>query len=406
MTASIPSDGKMITRRLKILFITNWYPSREEPFKASWIRDQAKSVLLYDDVAVLHCTGPKARLKGRWRLESETDEALLEGVPTYRMRYRKSAVPGVTYLTYLWGVVQAFRRIVRAGFRPDVIHVHVYDAGAPAVMIGKCNRIPVVVAEHFSSFLRRSLGPLDLVKAWLAFRWTDRVLPVSRALQNAIERYGLGGRFKVIPNVADTSVFFPSPDVRSNREAKRILFVGQLASVKGIPYLLKAAARLRAKRADWQLDIVGEGKQRVEYQRLAEEFGLDEAVAFHGSRSRREVVEFMQRANLFVLPSLVETFSVPAAEAMACGTPVLSTRCGGPEEFIVEDVGILVPSHDADALFRGLDQMLDNLHLYSRQRISRYARERFAPEVVGAQLHAVYESLIERGRSRLRRRLS
>jgi len=118
------------------------------------------------------------------------------------------------------------------------------------------------------------------------------------------------------------------------------------------------------------------------------------------------VVEFMQRANLFVLPSLVETFSVPAAEAMACGTPVLSTRCGGPEEFIVEDVGILVPSHDADALFRGLDQMLDNLHLYSRQRISRYARERFAPEVVGAQLHAVYESLIERGRSRLRRRLS
>jgi len=396
----------MVTRRLKILFITNWYPSGEEPLKAIWVREHAKSVLLHDDVTVLHCTGPEARLKERWRLESEGDEALLEGVPTCRMRHRKSSIPGVTYFIYLWSVSRAFRHIVRAGFRPDIIHVHVYDAGAPAVMIARFNRIPVVVAEHFSSFPRRSLGPLDLVKAWLAFRWADRVLPVSRALQSAIERYGLRGRFKVVPNVVDSNVFFPSPDVRSEPEAKRIVFVGQLAPVKGMPYLLEAAARLRAKRADWQLDIVGEGKQRIEYQRLAEDLGLGDAVAFHGARSRRDVAQFMQRADLFVLPSLAETFSVPAAEAMACGTPVLSTRCGGPEEFIVEDVGVLVPSQDADALFRGLDQMLDNLHLYSRQRISRYARERFSPEVVGAQLHAVYESLIEDGRSVWRRRLS
>ena len=109
------------------------------------------------------------------------------------------------------------------------------------------------------------------------------------------------------------------------------------------------------------------------------------------------MAEFLRRADLFVLPSLIETFSVPAAEALACGTPVLSTRCGGPEEFIVEDVGFLVPSGDADALFQGLDQMFNNLHLYSRQRISQFAKTRFSPEVVGAQLHAVYQSLIGSG---------
>ena len=155
----------MVTRRLKVLFITNWYPSRGEPLKAIWVREHAKSVLLHDEVAVLHCTGPEVTLKECWRLESETDDALLEGVPTYRMRYRKSSVPGVTYFNYLWSTFRAFRHIVRAGFRPDIIHVHVYDAGAPAVMIAKVNRIPVVVAEHFSSFPRRSLKPLDLVKA-------------------------------------------------------------------------------------------------------------------------------------------------------------------------------------------------------------------------------------------------
>ena len=384
----------MDTRRLKILFITNWYPSREEPLKAIWVREHAKSVLPHDDVAVLHCVEPEAKLKERWRLEAESDEDLLEGVPTYRMRYRKSPLPNVTYFVYLWSVFQVFKRIVREGFRPDIIHVHVYDAGAPAVLIAKLNRIPVVVAEHFSSFPRRLLGPRDLAKAWLAFRWADRVLPVSHALQDAIERYGLRAHFEVIPNVADTKLFFPAPDVRSGLGVKRILFVGQLAPVKGIPLLINAAAQLRSKRVDWRLDIVGDGKERLEYERLAVDLKLGDKVIFHGFRSRRDVAEFMRRADLFVLPSLAETFSVPAAEALACGTPVRSTRCGGPEEFIVEDVGSLVRCGDADALFRGLDQMLNNLHLYSRQWISQYARERFSPEVVGAQMHAVYKSLM------------
>ena len=316
MAASIPSDRKM-TRRLKILFITNWYPSREEPLKAIWVREQAKSVLLHDDVAVLHCTGPG----------SETERALATGVRERTKRCWRAFRPiacaignrrfRASRISFICGASSRHSGASSAqGFRPDIIHVHVYDAGAPAVMIAKLNRIPVVVAEHFSSFPRRSLGPLDLVKAWLAFRWADRVLPVSRALQNAIERYGLRGRFEVIPNVADTSVFFPSAELRSDPEAKRIVFVGQLAPVKGIPYLLKAAARLRGKRADWHLDIVGDGKQRIEYQRLAEDLKLGDAVTFHGARGRREVAEFMRRADLFVLPSLAETFSVPAAEAI------------------------------------------------------------------------------------------
>ena len=387
----------MDARRLKVPFITNWYPSRAEPLKAIWAREHAKSVLLHDDVVVLHCVGPEAKLNELWRVEVENDDELLEGVPTWRMRYRHSPIPKATYFVYLWSIFQVFKHIVREGFRPDIIHVHVYDAGAPAVFVARLNRIPVVVAEHFSSFSQTVLGPVDLAKAWLAFRWADRVLPVSHALQDAIERYGFRARFEVIPNIADTGLFFPPTEVRSDPDVKRIVFVGQLAPVKGIPFLLNAAALLRCKRVDWHLDIVGDGKERMAYERRAADLKLGDMVTFQGSRSRAEVAEFMRQADLFVLPSLAETFSAPAAEALACGTPVLSTRCGGPEEFIVEDVGFLVPSGDANALFQGLDYMLNNLHLYSRQWISQYARERFSPEVVGAQLHALYRSLIGSG---------
>lgn len=380
--------------RLKVLFMTNWYPTREEPVKAVWVREHAKAVRLYDDVLVLHCVGSDLNLKRLWRTEQETNERLREGIPTYRVWYRPSPIPKTSYFIYLWSIFRTFQHIVDEGFRPDIIHVHIYDAGGPAVLIGKLNRIPVVVTEHFSSFPRRLLSSLDVVKAWLAFRWAKRVLPVSSALQKAIEHYGIHAHFQVIPNVADTTLFFPPSHLREDMNPKRILFVGQLAPVKGVPYLLQALSRLGQKRDDWHLDIVGDGDARMEYERLAVDLKLGDKVAFHGLKTKQEVADFMRRADLFVLPSLCETFSAPAIEALATGTPLLATRCGGPEEFVIKDVGLLVPPGDADTLCNGLDYMLDNLHLYSCKRISQYAIERFSPELVGAKLHAVYQSLI------------
>ena len=379
--------------RLKVLFITNWYPTTEEPAKAVWAREHARAVRIYDDVVVLHCVGSDFDLKSCWVMTPESDPRLSYGIPTHRVQHRRSRIPHASYLIYLWAIWGAFQRLVDEGFRPDVIHVHIYDAGWPALLIGTLHHIPVVVSEHFSSFPRGSLTRLDVGKAWLAFRWASRVLTVSYALQEAIERYGIRSRFQVVPNVVDTMLFSPCAQRLTDADPKRLLLVGQLVPVKGVPYLLQALSDLREKRDDWHLDIVGDGGRRMEYEQLAVDLKLCDKVTFHGLKPKPEVAKFMRRADLFVLPSLFETFSTPAAEALATGTPVLSTRCGGPEEFVVNDVGFLVSPGDADALRSGLDYMLDRLHRYSRMEISQYARERFSLEVVGAQLHAMYQAV-------------
>jgi glycosyltransferase involved in cell wall biosynthesis len=95
------------------------------------------------------------------------------------------------------------------------------------------------------------------------------VLPVSFALQKAIESYGIHARFQIIPNTVDTSVFYSSSHFRNRSNLKRILFVGLLVPVKGIPYLLKAVTQLRRQRDDWHLEIVGDGPKRLEYTNLA-----------------------------------------------------------------------------------------------------------------------------------------
>jgi len=380
---------------LKILMMTPWYPTRERPAAGVFVREQAKAAGLHGQVAVLHFAGRRADIPGTCHVEQETDEALTEGVPTYRVYYRRLPVLRSSRLARLYGVVAAYRHIAGAGFRPDILHAHVYRVAHYAALLGWLHRLPVVATEHSSHFLEGRLKRGELMRARFALRRARLVLPVSSALQRAMEACGIRARFRVVPNTVDTRVFYPNLAVRG-QGTKRVLAVGLLdpAHKKGIPLLLRALALVKQKRGDWCLDVVGDGAARGECEGLAVAAGLGGAVVFHGMKPRAEVADFMRRASLFVVASPVETFGAAAAEALATGTPVLATRCGGPEDFVTEEVGLLVPGGDPEALARGLDTMLDRVALLSPERIARYAAERFSLEAVGEQLRAVYASCL------------
>ena len=382
--------------RLKVLFVTTWYPTKKEPAGGVFVREHAKAVELYDDINVIHCVGPDQNLGKLWRMQLEMDENLTKGIPTYRLCYRPFPIPKIWYLMHIWAVFQAFRRIVSRGFDPDIIHAHTYDAGVPAVLIGKVHGIPVVVTEHTTAFPRKLVGGLGVFTARFAFERAEIVMPVSKSLQKAIEAYGIKAHFQIIPNVVDTNLFSPSLVPLAKDDSKRLLFVGLLgpSHKKGIPQLLSALALLRECRDDWHLDVIGDGPLRLEYELMAEGLGLGDKVTIHGFKAKEEVAEFMRHADILVLPSLIETFSVVAAEALATGLPVLATRCGGPEEFITDDVGLLVAPGDAKALCEGLVFILDNFPFASRKQIHHYARGLFSPTVVGAKLHKAYHSLM------------
>ncbi|HRR80680.1 MAG TPA: glycosyltransferase [Planctomycetota bacterium] len=352
---------------------------------------------MHNEVVVLHMAGRCPHLRRRYLVEREPDEALTAGIPTYRVRHRCAAVPGWSFLWETYSTFRAFRQLWAGGFRPDLLHAHVFDAGFAAVLLGKRYGLPVVISEHFSSFLMKTLSRRQVRKARFAFARARLVLPISLALQHAIEAYGIRARFRVVPNPVDTATF--RPKVAPPAEpARRLLSVGFYDGrhLKGIPVLLRSLAALRGTRADWRLDIVGDGPAREGYVKTAADLGLLDKVSFLGARPHGEVAERMRGADLVVVSSLCETFSIVAIEALATGTPVLATRCGGPEEFITPEVGMLVPPNDEAALCRGIDYMLDHLSDFPPSRLSEYAAQRFSLASVGRQLHAAYEECLNR----------
>jgi len=168
-----------------------------------------------------------------------------------------------------------------------------------------------------------------------------------------------------------------------------VLWVGRIAAVKGLEYLIGAFERV-LREIDARLIMVGEGSEESTIRDLVRRTALQEKVRFAGFQSNP--YRYMSRSSVFAFPSLSEGFGMVLVEAMACGLPVVSTDCvAGPSEILQNGrCGILVPVADEDALAQGIVTLLTNAAL--RDRLAAEALRRVA-DFEPAKVVASYEQL-------------
>jgi glycosyltransferase involved in cell wall biosynthesis len=164
-------------------------------------------------------------------------------------------------------------------------------------------------------------------------------------------------RFRVVPNGINTDFFYPLPGVQ---RADNHLLVTNSADtpLKGLRYLLEAVASIRKQR-DVRLTVIGAPKKNGVIERLARDLGFNGALRFTGRIEYKDFARYYAETTLAVIPSLYEGFGMPAGEAMACGTPVISTSGGALPE-VVGDAGIIVPPGDKGALEEAILYLLDH----------------------------------------------
>jgi glycosyltransferase involved in cell wall biosynthesis len=198
---------------------------------------------------------------------------------------------------------------------------------------------------------------------------------------------------RVVPVGVDTDTFTPP---RLPRVPGRIVSVASSDSpMKGALVLLDAVAKLATER-DVELVVVGSPREDGPVARAVDELGLGERVRFVSGLSNQAIAELFASAEVAVVPSLYEGFSIPAVEAMACETPLVATRAGALPE-VVGDCAVLVPPGNAADLAAGLAELLDDeprrraLGAAGRRRVE----ELFTWRAVAAATADVYRSAIE-----------
>ena len=132
-----------------------------------------------------------------------------------------------------------------------------------------------------------------------------------------------------------------------------------------------------------------------ECQELISELKLGNNVVMMGQMTRDKIAEILSASDCFVLPSKLETFGVVYIEAMACGLPIIATKCGGPDSFVNEDNGVLIPVDDEGALISAFREMAANIDRYNKKEIASMASDNFSPEVIANKLINIYTTLLK-----------
>src|SRR5215213_281945 len=252
---------------------------------------------------------------------------------------------------------------------------------------------PVLATLHHPITIDRDLDLEHATSAWRRFtlrRWygflrmqmkvaraIPRVVTVSESSKRDIVRQMAvdAERLHVVPVGVDPSVFHPKPE--TTRVPGRLMTTTSSdVPMKGLIPLLEALAKVRTERDDAELVIIGKPKGKSKIPGIIERLGLTNSVRFVSGVTTERIVELYAEAEVAVVPSLYEGFSLPAVEAMACGVPLVATTGGALPEVVGTDgeTGLLVPPGDSGALATTLLRALDDAEL--RARIGAAGRKR------------------------------
>jgi len=308
----------------------------------------------------------------------------------------------------------------------DLLHSHYWLSGWVARELSREHPLPTVHMFHTLARMKNLATHDDATKETETriqiegelMRDMDRVIaatPLDKS--QMVELYGADPqRIEVIPLGVDPHMFRPirraealaAMGIDLPQANRLVLFVGRLDPVKGLDTLLRAICELTELEPELSkslsLMVIGgdtdesgtDLSEELEcLDKLKDEVGISDLVAFVGSRAQDTLAYYYSAADVCVVPSYYESFGLVALEAMACGTPVIASRVGGLLHTVEDGVnGFLVPSGDHQALAEKLRVVLCDAGL--RERLATNARlstQSYTWELVAARILKVYQEL-------------
>jgi glycosyltransferase involved in cell wall biosynthesis len=207
----------------------------------------------------------------------------------------------------------------------------------------------------------------------------------------------LRGNVFVVPHGVDTDFFAPSGK-KQNHNRNVVLFVGRLIALKGIFYLIRAMPLILKEHPNTIFIFIGPGRKDPYIEELNRCGVPKENYSFLSYKDKKSLMKYYSAADIYVLPSFFESFSLTLVEAMSCGVPAVVSRIGGPSEIIEDHInGILIRPGSVRDIADAITFLLDNPTI--RKRMGKEARKtiekKFSWHTTALRTSSIYKYAVD-----------
>ncbi len=326
--------------------------------------------------------------------------------PQEGIRFHRVETPGYPVFRepqYLLALANRLVQVAR-DHELDIIHAHYAIPHAAAAYLARqilagssAPSVPrTITTLHGTDVTILGADPSYRETVAFCIDQSDAVTAVSASLRDDTKReMPVKSDIVVVPNFLDCHFHRREPDLELRARfcpagERLIVHISNLRPVKQVDAVVRVFAKVRSQVAA-RLAIVGEGPDLSRAVELVRRLQLSPYVEFVGET--QDVVGLLSVSDLFLLPSLQESFGLSALEAMACGVPVVASRVGGLPEVMVDGVtGTLHPPHDVEAMGASAVRILvdEELHRQMATAGVRVANDRFSADRVVPMYERVY----------------
>lgn len=331
---------------------------------------------------------------------------LSENITVYKLPIGKNA-ENIHYqskkelLKYAWVSYKFAKKLVREN-KYDLTHsFFTVPCGIVSFILKNKFKIPYIISlrgsdvpgysERFT-ILYKFITPI-IKKIWKSACF---VIANSCGLRELALKSKTEKEIGIIYNGIDTGDFFPDANKKDENKFT-IVCISRITRRKGIKFLIQAVGNLLKKYKNIKLFIVGDGDECDSLKNLVQTIGIGSEVTFTGPILHENILEYYQKSNIFVLPSLNEGMSNTMLEALSCGLPIIATDTGGTKELVQnEKNGFIVKMKDPDDLAEKIEKIMINKNLEIQMgNESRKLSEKFDWSVVAGEYIDLYRNAIE-----------
>jgi glycosyltransferase involved in cell wall biosynthesis len=385
---------------MKVLWLASWYPDEYEPTNGDFVQRHAKAVSQLMPVDVIHVVQAGRKFNSLNKAVKNNEGNLHETI--HYFTYKKSNIDWPDKILYNKAYWRYYKKVIEDYIqqkgKPDLLHVHVpFKAGIIALVISKKYKIPFIVSEHSSLYLKQANDNFYTRNFYFKF-YTKQIFKkaalvtnVSAAIAKVLKQMFALKDVRVIPNVVDTKYFYFKP--KEKNKIFRWLHVSTMYPLKNVDKIIQTFSSINKHKDDWELILVGPINNA--YKNLVEQLNLQSKIKFIGEINYEDVATQMQLADAFIMFSKHENFPCVIIEALCCGLPVVASNVGGISEAVNETNGILIEANNVNQFENAIISMMNNSYQFNNEKISAEAISKYNYQTVAEQFISAYKEVLE-----------